>query len=381
MEASRSSVCIKKISDYNTVAVAKAVSDIMDALGYTGNCFEGKKVVVKPNLVRKMDPAGGGTTHPSFVFAAASAAKERGAADVLIAESPSGPYNEGALHGSYRVCGVADAAAEAGASLNFDCNSEWLELAGGKRVKRFHIIRPIADADVIINLSKLKTHGLTTLSAAVKNLFGTVPGTEKLEMHARFPEVGDFCGMIVDLCRLHYERTDMINIVDAVVAMEGNGPTNGKPRRLGFVVAGRNPFAVDYVCEKCVSFDGKTPTVAISESEGLFSRDTVTLVGEPIENVRINDFVMPDSRKGLVRFLANARIMRLFEPRPTVNGSKCVCCGECVRSCPKKTIALDMKKHRAVINAENCIKCFCCQELCPHDAVKIKRSLIVTNLR
>lgn len=375
------SVCIKKVCDYDIDRVTSALSEMFDLLGYGDGSLSGKNVVIKPNLVRKMEPSAAGTTHPSFLIAVTRAALSRGAASVIVAESPSGPYNETSLGGAYRVCGIEGAARECGARLNFDTSAVMIDYPQGERVGRFHIIRPLADADVIINLSKLKTHGLTTLSAAVKNLFGSVPGTEKLEMHARFPDLDDFSSMLVDLCAMHRSRAQMINIVDAVVAMEGNGPTNGKPRALGLVVAGNDPFETDVVCERLVSFEGRSSTVRISKERGLFSEGEIEVMGEKIENVRISDFVPPDSKKGLVRFLSNSRLMRLFEPRPTVSPKKCVCCGECFRSCPKKTITIDTKKRVAVIHPENCIKCFCCQELCPHDAVKIKRSLIVTNLK
>lgn len=374
-------VSIKKAPDYDVDRLCTLVSELFDEHGFKNACFAGKNVVIKPNLVRKMEPSAAGTTYPAFLIAAAKAAFSRGAKEVLVAESPSGPYNESSLAGAYRVCGIEDAAGQCGARLNYDTSAVFVDFPDGKVVKRFHIIKPLADADVIINLCKLKTHGLTTISAAVKNMFGSIPGTEKLEMHARFSELSDFSAMIVDLCRLHSTRAEMINIVDAIVAMEGNGPTNGKPRALGLVVAGKDPFSVDAVCEKIVSFDGRTTTVNIARENGYFSDDDINVIGETIDAVKICDFVPPDSQKGLVRFLSNTKLMKLFEPRPAVSPKRCVCCGECVRSCPKKTIVLDKKKKRAVIDPKGCIKCFCCQELCPHDAVVIRRSLIVTNLK
>ncbi len=377
-------VCITKSETYDKEAALENFRELFDRLGCGGDFFGGKNVVIKPNFVRKMDPQAGGTTHPSFIYAAALAAAERGAKSVTVAESPSGPYNETALHSIYKGCMTADAVSELeknAVKLNYDCSAVHLDYKEGIAVRNFNIIKPIADADVIINLSKLKTHGLTTMSAAVKNLFGSIPGTEKLEMHARFPNVDDFCEMLVDLCAMHYSRAKMINIVDAIVAMEGNGPTNGKPRKLGLVIAGMNPFAVDSVCADIIMYGKSVPTVAISRERKLFDRDDISISGESPEKVRVTDFVPPDSRKGLVRYLSNTRIMKLFEPRPQINTKRCVCCGECMRSCPKKTITLDTVKKRAVIHPENCIKCFCCQELCPHDAVKIKRSFIVSSIK
>lgn len=140
---------------------------------------------------------------------------------------PGGLYSETALRMVYRGCGMEEAAKEGNFTLNYDLSAREVPFPEGVQTKMFHLITPALDCDLLLNFSKLKTHGLTGMSAAVKNLFGTVPGTEKLEMHARFTEEDDFENMLLDLCIFHHKNTEVIDFCDAVVGMEGNGPTGG----------------------------------------------------------------------------------------------------------------------------------------------------------
>ncbi len=374
-------ICLEKQENYDVEALKTLLSRFFDQMELPEGFFRGKRVVIKPNLVRKMDAALGGTTHPAVLEAAAAVLRERGADDLLIAESPGGLYTESALRNAYGVtyrgCGIADAAGRAGVPLNYDTSAVMLEAPEGRLSKMFHIIKPIAEADVIVNLCKLKSHGLTMMSAATKNYFGTVPGTEKFEMHARFPDLTDFSGMIVDLCGFLCSRAETINIVDGIVGMEGNGPTNGSPRKIGIVAASRNPFAVDAVCQRILCMEGRVKMLEIAEERGFFDPANLRVIGERIEDVKVEDFVLPDSSIQVTSVLANAKFLRIFKPSPVVDKSVCIGCGECVRSCPKHTITLDKEKHLATIHKGDCIRCFCCQELCPHDAVRIKRNVLL----
>jgi len=378
-------VALGKCTTYDTDEIYKLLRFQFESLGIEDCRFAGKKVAVKPNLVRKMDSSLGGTTHPSFVEAVSRILKEAGAAEIVVAESPAGVYSESALRAAYKVCGISDAAERAGISLNYGTGSAICKFEGGKVLQNFDIIDPIRGADVIINLCKLKSHGLTAMSAAVKNYFGTISGVEKFEMHARFPDMDNFCSMLVDLCRMYSENKYTVNIVDGIVGMEGNGPTNGEPRRMDLVVTSENAFAADLVCAKLIGLEGGVKTVLISEERGYCSLGGLETVGESIESMKVAGFDIPDTKKpprfSAVSFLADTRIMRMFEPRPVIDKAKCIGCGECVRSCPKHTIKMSgTKKRRAEIARSGCIKCYCCQELCPRDAVRIRRSLVTKML-
>jgi len=221
------------------------------------------------------------------------------------------------------------------------------------------------------------------MSGAVKNFFGVVPGTEKIEMHALYPNLTDFSAMICDLCKTVCDNTKTINVMDAVIAMEGNGPTNGNPKKLGFVGVSRDPFSLDLVASAVIGMKDLSSTCEEAKKRGYVPEDVseIEIVGDEYEKFISDDFILPDSsdrNRSAITILSKlfgGKIMEWLRPRPVINKDKCVGCGECMRSCPAKTIVI--KDKIAYIKKSDCIKCFCCQELCPKDAVKVKKNPIL----
>ena len=175
------------------------LENMLNDNGIDKAALSGKKVVLKPNLLAKREADAGITAHPSFVAAAGKFFVELGAA-VIIADSPGGVYNQGALEGIYKVTGMNDAAEKSGAVTNKDTDFVSVHEPDVSALK-FNIINPINDADLIVNLARLKTHALCEVSLAVKNMFGAIPGLQKAEQHARFPKRMDFADML-------YQRTE-----------------------------------------------------------------------------------------------------------------------------------------------------------------------------
>lgn len=335
----------------------------------------GKNVVVKPNLLAKRSPSSCVTTNPEIVRAACEYFMEKGAICV-IADSPGGIYNPVSQNPVYRVCKMDYAAESTGASLNMDFSYKHLKFKDGKAAQSFNIITPLASADLIVNLCRLKTHSLALMSNAVKNMFGSIPGLQKAEQHARFPKKDDFAAYLVDLCLLNCPT---VNISDAIIAMEGNGPAGGKLKKVGLLSASANPFALDIAASEIMGVKPReVPFLKNAISRGLCpdSADKLCIIGEPLSDYSCK-FVLPDSNvKSLVMQLPSlfdGKLQKWIEPRPQVNTQKCVGCGECARCCPKNTIKITGRK--AHIDYSNCIKCYCCQELCPKKAIDIKRRI------
>ena len=377
-------VAINAISDYNTEKLEQIIKSHFDTIGITPDTLKNIKIAVKPNLIMKKSPEYAATTSPEILDALLTVLEAYTPASVTIAESSGGPYTKQSLEAAYTVCKLKDVALKHGAILNYDTSYTELEYPEGKIVKSFNVITPIAEADVIINLPRLKTHSLTGMSAAVKNYFGVVPGLEKFEFHARFPDYNDFASMLVDLNLLLCKRAEIINILDAIVGMEGNGPTGGTPRKIGCLLTSRSAFAIDSIAKELIcAGDVLSVKEAAARNLAPESADEVNAVGDDYKSFIVRDFKRPDSRKhGLVGFLqtfSGGRIGEFFRPRPVI-GDKCVGCGECVRSCPKNTIKLvDGKRGKiASIDLEKCIRCFCCQELCPIHTIEVKRRGIVS---
>jgi uncharacterized protein (DUF362 family)/ferredoxin len=387
-------VALVRCDDYAAERVEAAVRRAVDLLGGMGAYVQpGQRVLLKPNLVRPAPPERAVSTHPAVVAAVARLVAEAGG-QALIVESPGGPYAPGLLRSLYRRTGMDRAAARSGARLNDDTAAQQVSLPEGVALRRLDVVQPALEADVIINLPKLKTHNLTTLSLAVKNLFGLVPGATKIGYHAKLADRGAFSqGMLDILC---YVRP-ALHIMDAVVAMEGNGPSGGDPRQVGTVLVSADAVAMDVAAAALVGFDPlEVSTTAAAVDRGLTTGrvEDLALVGDPLEELRVVGFrpgINAAVDPGLLprwaaRFLgADGEGRTLFQAVSTGwlgkqliayprAGVTCTGCGFCTRHCPVD--AITVVARRARMDTRACIRCYCCHELCPENAVELRRTLL-----
>ena len=381
---SKHAVAIAPCEEYDVAQIASILRTHFAEFGLTEEFFRGKKVAVKPNLVIRKAPEAAATTHPAVLDALLTVLREMNITPT-IAESPGGVYDHLRLKNIYRTCGIAEVAERHGAILNYDTDAVYVNYPAGKTVKRFHVIKPIAEADVIFDLCKLKSHSLTKMSAAVKNFFGVIPGIEKFEMHATFPDYKDFGSMICDLCSMLCQTKEIVAITDAIIGMEGDGPTAGDPRKIGAILTSRDPFASDLASETILGFAGTVPLVREAISRGLCpeTASALEIFGAHPEVIALSDFKEPETAKSkstsVLSFFSQGKLGRFFMPKPMPDLEKCRGCGECVASCPQKTITLVEKngKMKAAIHHADCIRCYCCQELCPFEAIYVKKNLII----
>jgi uncharacterized protein (DUF362 family)/Pyruvate/2-oxoacid:ferredoxin oxidoreductase delta subunit len=240
------------------------------------------------------------------------------------------------------------------------------------RFQRFEIARWAHDADVIINLPKLKTHGMTTLTGAVKNLFGCVPGKRKVQWHFNTGVNHElFMRMLVELTALLKPR---LTIMDAVVGMEGNGPGSGDPRLIGAVLAGHDPVAVDVVSSLLVGVaPEKLPIMRAAAAAGVGETrlDRIKILGEQLSDVSVRHFRLPPQAHLEWRIPEWARrsLKNAFTTRPVITHAACIHCGICQGHCPQG--AIKARGRRLEIQERNCIRCFCCQEFCPQGAITV----------
>ena len=376
-----SSVYLAKCPNYDIPALTSILAEAFDALGIGEERIRGKRILLKPNLVLAKTPDQGATTHPAFVSACVELLSRMGAASITLADSPGGPFNASSLAHVYKTCGMEDIADER-LKLNDDFTADAV-FPRGEKLKTVHVLHVFSECDVIIDLCKLKSHNLTGMSCATKNLFGLIPGTEKFETHSAFPEVADFSEMLVDLASYVLAEKDFIAICDAVLSMEGNGPTHGIPKMTGYLLVSESPFALDTIAAHIMKRDGEILHINAAAKRGLAPEDWREIEMRGLSEVSTFDFVLPDADsgtflRGLPDFMGG-RFTKLFEPRPEILKKSCVGCGKCASSCPRRTIEMVKhgKKRQARIHRENCIKCYCCQELCPIGAVGIHRNPII----
>ncbi len=373
-------VFIYKESEYTDEAMRSLIERIFADVG---SDYLGEHVLIKPNLVAKGGIDTGATTHPRMLRALCIALLERGHR-VSIAESHGGTYTDASLSSQFKACGVTEAVAGLEVTLCTTAERVRVSCPDGLAVKQFELVKAIAEADCIIDLCKVKTHALTVFSCGAKNMFGSVPGLSKFELHASFTEPISFTRMLNDLCLL---KKPVLCIADGIRGMQGNGPTAGITRDFGFVAVSRDVYACDLVCAKLLGLSAmEVPQLADAVKRGLIPETPpegcTNLSASELEALRIKDVVLPDTHStGSVSLIARlqglggGRFIKLFQPKPKVRRRDCVGCGKCAEYCPVKTI--EMKNGRPRIKRESCIRCFCCQELCPKKAIFVKTNRIL----
>ena len=353
-----------------------AIDKLFQELGSLNQFIQpGQKVLLKVNLLMKKPPEAAVTTHPALVEALINKIHDLGA-KVIIADSPGGPFNKSWIKGIYHESGMEEVAIKTGAQLNWNFEQEEFPNPDGKILKHITLAKIVREVDVIISLAKLKTHGFTIYTGAVKNLFGTIPGLLKAEYHLRMSDVRDFCNMLVDIAEFVKPQ---LTIMDAVVAMEGAGPSAGNPKQVGLLAASTNPHALDLACCYLIGLEPKRVfTLQKAIERGLIPEniEEIEIAGIDRNNFKPIPFKIPVSSHG--RHIPiplpaglDAFLYKILRPFPYFIHSKCVGCGICARDCPAKCIKMvDGKPHA---DLSSCIRCFCCQELCSCQAVEIKR--------
>lgn len=366
-------VSIATSAGYELSNLRHAVIKLLEPIGgISAFITSGDRVLIKPNMLSAKMPDKAVTTHPSLVRVVAGLVREAGGI-ALIGDSPG-------IGGFFRVaekCGIDEAARKSGAALvEFD---DTIELRGNGTFRSIRLARAYYEADKIINLPKLKTHEMMTMTCAVKNLFGAVIGAEKAGWHLKAGSSRQlFARLLLEIYQL---KKPALNIVDAVYAMEGNGPGNGDPIKLGLLIAGVNPVAVDVIAGRLAGIPAdllyiEREAVCMGLPGALIN--DILLCGEPIETIPETRFRLPaglDAQFGLPAFLTKA-LKNHLTSYPTADMKLCVLCGICRDACPPGAITIQKNSGLSVDNAR-CIRCWCCRELCPHDAMMTTRGLLL----
>lgn len=366
-------VSVVKCEDYSKENVEAALDDALRAVGGLDFVKPGMKIVIKPNLVSFKRPDAAATTHPVLLDVLCRRLLEK-KAEVIIGDSPGGPHSVAVLNRVYSATGMNELE-KLGVRLNRSMEQKLASFDEGKAVKSFQYTAYLDEADAIIDFCKLKSHGMLGMSAAVKNLFGAIPGLMKPEMHYQFPDELDFCDMLIDLNEYFKPR---LAITDAVVGMEGNGPTAGTPRHIGAIIASKSTYYADLVGAELIGmgYDG-LPLLQKAHERGLAPKSfrELSVYGD-VKALAVPDFQAPPvhglrfMRKGT---LLNAIAFTALAHKPKLKSNLCVGCGECARMCPAKAITIVNKLPK--IDRSKCIRCFCCQEFCPKAAMCVHRPM------
>jgi uncharacterized protein (DUF362 family)/Pyruvate/2-oxoacid:ferredoxin oxidoreductase delta subunit len=371
-------VVVVRCEDYNQENVRQAVKRGIHLLGGVSALVKpGEKVLLKPNLLVGDKPSKGTNTHPMLLQAVGEVFKQ-GGTKLFYGDSPGvGKPERAAKRADYtRVAEVLDmqlADFQTGITVSFP---------GALLAKKLYLAAGALEADAIISLSKMKTHGFTRLTGAVKNQFGCIPGFRKSEYHVKMPDVYDFSKVCVDINRYLKPR---LYIMDGITAMEGNGPRGGELVNMKVLLFSTDPVALDAVCCRLIDLDPEfVPTSKIGNEGGLgtYKPDEIEIVGDDIAGLINKNFQVvrrPPERLTKSRYFPKF-LKNHISPRPVINDERCVNCGQCVLQCPVNPKAVNWpqgdKSHHPVYNYNRCIRCYCCQEICPEKAITIKVPLL-----
>lgn len=363
-------VSIKKCASYEKEAVRKAVADAVSLLGPVDRFIKtGERVLVKPNLLAARVPEAAVTTHPQVVRAVLSLLKEAGAVPV-VGDSPGlGSARKAAEKG-----GILAVCAEMGVELIELKELLVADNPKGRTFRKLDVAREAVECGAIINVPKLKTHAQMYLTMAVKNMFGCVPGKLKPGWHlSAGVQSVSFASMLLDLCMFLSPR---LSIMDAITAMEGNGPGSGDPRHVGLIFASESPVALDAAAAAVVGASvDDAPLLKAARMMGLPGSEfsDIRVLGEPVESVRVTGFRFPppgstNFTEGLPKFI-DRPLRKALTSRPHIEGGKCTLCGVCVSVCPAGV----MENSGSIrIAYDSCIRCYCCQEMCPEGAISVR---------
>ncbi|GAB4371736.1 MAG: DUF362 domain-containing protein [Calditrichia bacterium] len=333
-----------------------------------------KRVLLKPNLLSPHPPDKAITTHPLLVSSLASILTEFGNR-VFIADSPAGSHNRH-IRKLWDVTGMSEAARICGAEL-ININERGLVERKGI-TRNFYFTDLLEETDYILNLPKLKTHGLTLITASLKNIFGLIPGIQKGEYHIRYPSPLAFSENMVEIfaaIKPHF------TIMDAIEILEGNGPSSGGNKRYaGWILAGKDAVAVDSIAARCLRIDPHSvDMIRLAGDWGLGEShpQRISLVGDSLSQLQI-ELPSPHIFSRLPG-VVHALLKKLIWTRPRANGEKCTRCGICISNCPAEAMSPNWDKIPE-IDYQKCIHCFCCAEVCPDDAIFQETSWLVKKL-
>jgi uncharacterized protein (DUF362 family)/Pyruvate/2-oxoacid:ferredoxin oxidoreductase delta subunit len=361
-------VSIIKCETYEEEKVFLAVKNAIDLIGGIKNYINpNNRVLIKPNLLYGKTPEKAVTTHPSVVKAMIYLVRQAGGYP-FIGDSPS----VGSLMRTAEKAGIKKIADEMDCPLLEFNRPVIVQNKRGKIFKQFEIDQSVLEADVVINIPKLKTHTQMFLTLGVKNLFGCIPGKKKALWHLKAGEDPKlFAEILIDLYKLIYPS---LTILDGIIGMEGDGPNSGSPISLGLILASPNALSLDQiVCDILGIKRESLLTNRVAFEQGI-GKEEIEVLGESLEDIKIKRFKFPKLIRpnwNLPSFISK-NLKNFLTSKPRIDEELCKACNQCVDICPPS--ALKKGKKGLVFDYDKCIRCFCCQEVCPEGAIKIESS-------
>lgn len=373
-------VYVKHCSSY--VNIQNEINYLLDSVLDNGKVIKDNMTVfLKTNAVAPHPCDKAITTHPSVVQAVIRYFKKYNV-KIIVGDNPATKE----MKTVYKVNGTLDIVEQEKVKLANNKDLKVISAVDYKKYKDFNVSREIVEADILVNLPKLKTHGLAYFTGAQKNLFGTIYGLEKAQWHVKSSsplEFGEAMSDLYSAIKNEMKNKIMINLMDGIEGLEGEGPsTGGVKKSANVLLSSKDAIALDRVAIEIVKLDYNKSFISVLSSErglGEFNIDNITIHGDAL-NLFSDIKFQPAKIEGIgIRSLKiNSKIntKRFILEHPKFDKNKCIKCGECKKICPPQAITIE-KGKTPTVNKSKCIRCWCCSEVCPVNAIsKSKRPLI-----
>lgn len=375
-----SKVIIQECKDYSIENVMLKINNGIEKVGGWDKFIKpGNTVLLKVNLIGPKSSDSASVTHCEFVRAITRILNTKGCT-VWIGDSSGGAIAGIAPTAqSFKVAGYEKVALEEGAIIkNFDREGVNEVQPKGKFNEKMYLAKPLFDADVVINLPKLKTHSATIYTGAIKNVFGCIPGLRKAMYHKMAPVKEDFGEILADI---HEGAKFDLHIMDGIISMQGEGPTAGTPYNANKILISQDPLALDTVAINMLGMtieDIPVLNAAKKRNLGQYNLDEIEIDGDYNYIPSLKNYKLPKNFKSTKKRSSNSvvKVIDFFKTKPVINKKKCKECNMCVESCPIKAIDINTKE----IDYKKCIECMCCHELCLHKAVELKKDNILAGI-
>lgn len=378
----KENVALLKCTSYDSIEIEKKIREGFELLGgdsYVRSIIpNGSSVLLKPNMVSVENAGSIAVTHYSFFEGVIRVIKDY-TSNISFGDSPGfGDPGKAA-----EKSGLMNVAQKYGVKFEDFKETIHVKLDDSILCKSWNVAKAPYEADTVITLPKFKTHAMAYFTGAVKNQFGCISGTKKLQWHTRMPDANNFCKMLLDLNSVVGTR---FAIMDGIVAMQGNGPRSGEPYNLNTILMGKSLTAVDSAAVRLIGYKDVLQIPVLKEAynnkwDVVLPKD-IQILGEKIDELKADKFEL--CRKGGDFYFLNPKVNNflksLLAPNPYLEKDKCIGCARCEKICPEKPKVIKMvsKKNKKypTWNMDECIRCFCCQELCPNGAIKVKNTLL-----